>query len=159
MTSVESRAAGAIVGSFIADAATLPVHWVYNQELLASEVAKHATPEFIPNSICPFYQIPTGKNSAYGDHLYVLLKSVVENRGFNENAYKEGLKAMFGPGSAFDYERPSSGGPAQGPYLHGSMKKFLQNLAQNQENTGDTGSTDVSIFIFYCCFFQESHFR
>ncbi|XP_030836087.1 crystallin J1A [Strongylocentrotus purpuratus] len=119
----------------------LPVHWVYDQEKLAAEVSKHPTPEFLPEGICPYYKLPTGKNSAYGDHLYVLLKSVVESKGFDVGAYKAGLKAMFGPGSAYDYQRPS--GQAEGPYIHGYMKKYLANIAQDKEDTGDTGSTDT----------------
>ncbi|XP_071499977.1 crystallin J1A-like [Diadema antillarum] len=140
MSSVTSRAAGAIVGSFIADAACLPVHWMYDQDELAAAVSKYPTPEFIPEPAGPFYRLPTGKNSTYGDHLFTLLKSVVDSNGFDREAYQKGLKAMFGSGSAYDYER--SGRPVLGPWLPGTMKKFLANYEAGKENTGDTGSSD-----------------
>ena len=40
-------------------------------------------PEFYPTSQSPVYNIETGRNGAYGDQLYVTLKSVAENKGTN----------------------------------------------------------------------------
>ena len=37
--------------------------------------------EFYPKPECPFYTIPVGSNSAYGDQVYVTLKNVAENKG------------------------------------------------------------------------------
>ena len=60
-----------------------PLHWIYDQEKLRELVAKVGTPEFYPTSQSPVYNIETGRSGAYGDQLYVTLKSVAENKGQN----------------------------------------------------------------------------
>lgn len=53
--------------------------------------------EFYPTSQCPFYTIPTGDNSVYGDQLYVTLKNIAENKGTFSGKAKwctDGLSAL-----------------------------------------------------------------
>ena len=40
-------------------------------------------PEFLPVSANPYYCIPTGNQSPYGDELMVMLESLVECQGIN----------------------------------------------------------------------------
>ena len=59
-----------------------PLHWIYDQEKIRELVDKvGGKPEFYPTSQSPVYNIETGRNGAYGDQLYVTLKSVAENKG------------------------------------------------------------------------------
>ena len=59
-----------------------PLHWIYDQEKIRGLVDKvGGKPEFYPTSQSPVYNIETGRNGAYGDQLYVTLKSVAENKG------------------------------------------------------------------------------
>ncbi len=141
MSSVTSRAIGAVVGGFIADAAGLPVHWVYNQSDLNAILAKYDQPEFIPEGQCPFYKIPTGSLSGFGDQGYVLLKSLVESKGLDLDNYKAGIKAHFGPGSAYDFDR-SGDKPVKGPWINGCLKQFLVNYEEKKDKTG-ADSADV----------------
>lgn len=61
-----------------------PLHWIYDQEKIRELVDKvGGKPEFYPTSQSPVYNIETGRNGAYGDQLYVTLKSVAENKGTN----------------------------------------------------------------------------
>ena len=41
----------------------------------------HGTPEFLPVSANPYYCLPTGSQSPYGDLLMVMLESLVECKG------------------------------------------------------------------------------
>ena len=59
----------------------LPIHWVYDIAKLDEILSGHKNPEFIPKFHCPFYTLPVGSNSCYGDQAYALLTSLVENKG------------------------------------------------------------------------------
>lgn len=59
-----------------------PLHWIYDQDKVASLIQKEkGIPDFYPTSQCPFYTVPVGSNSTYGDQLYVTLKNIAENKG------------------------------------------------------------------------------
>ena len=61
--------------------AALPLHWIYNVEVLDKAVGGRSDPEFLPEPHCPFYHIATGRNSCYGHQAYVLLESLAECKG------------------------------------------------------------------------------
>ena len=58
-----------------------PLHWIYDQGKVKSLTEAEKTVEFYPKPECPFYTIPVGSNSAYGDQVYVTLKNVAESKG------------------------------------------------------------------------------
>ncbi|KXZ52342.1 hypothetical protein GPECTOR_10g975 [Gonium pectorale] len=98
-TSVKERAKAAILGGLLADAASMPLHWIYDvpkmQELLASK-SREATPEFFPEPSCPFYKHPFGALSPYGHELIPLLTSMADNGGeLDEHKYAEALHRYF----------------------------------------------------------------
>ncbi|GLC50720.1 hypothetical protein PLESTB_000412000 [Pleodorina starrii] len=97
--SIKERAKAAILGGLLADAASMPLHWIYDvpkiQELLASK-SREATPEFFPEPSCPFYKHPFGSLSPYGHELIPLLQSMADNGGeMDENKYAEALYTYF----------------------------------------------------------------
>ena len=53
---------------------------MYNDEALAKAV-EGVDPEFLPKSVNPFYTLPTGQQSPYGDELIVMLESLVACKG------------------------------------------------------------------------------
>lgn len=59
----------------------VPIHWVYNKDKLRTILKQHAVVEFLQQSYCPFYKLPSGKNSCYGDQTFCLLQSVAEKSG------------------------------------------------------------------------------
>ncbi|GLI62947.1 hypothetical protein VaNZ11_005801, partial [Volvox africanus] len=98
-SSVKERAKAAILGGLLADAASMPLHWIYDvpkiQELLAG-TSRETTPEFFPEPSCPFYKHPYGSLSPYGHELIPLLQSMAENGGeLDENKYAEALYSYF----------------------------------------------------------------
>ena len=70
-----------LTGVFVGDAATMPVHWIYNQKELrdsieSSSVLFHSPP------ICPYYTYPKGTLSPYGDESIPLINSMVSDPSF-----------------------------------------------------------------------------
>ncbi len=61
--------------------AAQPLTWNYDLNKLDTIIGKNEEIEFWTPSANPYYTIPTGKNSAYGDQAYVLLKSLVQCKG------------------------------------------------------------------------------
>ena len=59
-----------------------PIHWIYDQQSLQRAVVDSPQcPEFLPVSANPYYTLPTGSQSPYGDQLMVMLESLVECKG------------------------------------------------------------------------------
>lgn len=59
--------------------AAQPIHWVYQGMESVLEGLEH--PEFRATSANPFYSIPTGLQSPYGDQLIIMLESLVASKG------------------------------------------------------------------------------
>ena len=82
---IQQRKVASILGACVADAASRPLHWVYdmnamNKYLNEEEcgdllVDRNMEPEFYPENRSPFYSLPTGENSCYFD----ITKAVLEN--------------------------------------------------------------------------------
>jgi ADP-ribosylglycohydrolase len=74
------RLRAALLGAFVADAATMPLHWIYSPEKI-SAILQGKDPEFYEKPSSPFYQYPVGDLSPYGAEALFVLKSVVEHGG------------------------------------------------------------------------------
>ena len=61
--------------------AAQPLHWVYDGKDMQSALEGLEYPEFRPTSANPFYDIPTGLQSPYGDQLMTMLESLVASGG------------------------------------------------------------------------------
>ena len=57
-----------VIGAVVADAASLPLQWIYSDEKM-KEVVGDKSPEFWPESHCPFYSLPTGSVCCYTDEM------------------------------------------------------------------------------------------
>jgi hypothetical protein len=72
---VQQRAVAAVLGACVADAASRPLHWVYDTDKLESIIAGSDAAFFSP-SACPFYTLSTGSNSCYHDQMLVGLQAL-----------------------------------------------------------------------------------
>eukprot|EP00198_Chlamydomonas_reinhardtii_P003957 XP_001693293.1 predicted protein [Chlamydomonas reinhardtii] len=135
---LQSRAVSAVVGSSLADAAAMGVHWVYDLGIMdqyeaerraaageasMSGVGHSGHPftygcEFMEPPRSPFYAYASGRNSPYGEQTLVLLRSLAESGGLECGHYADTFEATFGPGSGFD------------GYRDVSTKGFLRNYAR-----------------------------
>jgi hypothetical protein len=98
MRSPKERAKAAVLGAFVADAASMPLHRIYDQgaieallrggETAAAQVAgspgsddggqrTKTTPcEFFSPCSCPFYTLPPGQSTPYGKEAFPILYSI-----------------------------------------------------------------------------------
>ena len=82
------RIRGAILGAAVANAASRPLHWIYDREKIESLLKTGFQPEFWPTSESPFYTLPTGAHSSYFDTTVVMLRVLGENGGtFNPSIF------------------------------------------------------------------------
>lgn len=66
LSPLEQRKVASLIGALVADAATRPTHWEYDVKVLKAKIQAQK-PEFLTASVSPFYDLPTGKQSGYGD--------------------------------------------------------------------------------------------
>ena len=156
------RLTGAVVGAAVADAACQTLHWNYDLDKLAGKLQrqnKTAAPEFYPQLEAgtedhgnPFYSLPAGKQTCYGDQSHVLLQSIVAAGGvFDAQRFADSVAAFF----AFDAagsDYPPAGAPPppkdvqlRGGWRHASVKGLLQNVAEGKTAFGVCGSADEQV--------------
>lgn len=88
--SQRDRAKAAIVGAFVADAATMGLHWIYDQTKVDALVAfRRDVPAFFEPPSSPAYKYQSGSLSIYGHGLMPVLRSVVEHHGLNSELLEE----------------------------------------------------------------------
>ncbi|KAI8465601.1 MAG: ADP-ribosylation/Crystallin J1 [Monoraphidium minutum] len=118
---VRARAKAAVLGGIVADAATMPLHWIYDvpkmNQLLADAGRSPAAPEFFPTPSCPFYNLETpgqgqpaaavnhglGDNSPYGEELFPLASTLAAGGagGLDEGAYARAFVEFFEAGPSY----------------------------------------------------------
>ena len=88
----KERARAAIIGGFIADAATMGLHLIYDQAAIENLVKERIKinqtiegPEFFDPPASAFYDYSTGRQSPYGDEIMPLLQSVSQKGYFDTN--------------------------------------------------------------------------
>lgn len=129
LDTVKARAKAAVLGAIVADAATMPLHWIYDIEkmntLLADAGRSAANPEFYPTPSCPFYnqdpavpQHVLGGNSPYGEELLPLARSLEAKGGLDPDAYGDAMVEFF------------SGGPS---YRNASVRKMLEHAGEGKK--------------------------
>ena len=132
LTTVQRRAAAAILGSFVADAATTGVHWIYDMAELQQRLGPHSsTPEFHEPPACPYYEYPCGALSPYGDEALVLLRCMCANDG-NE------LEPVEFAGALFDWAKEYRKG---GGFIDHATQGFLTNMLADK-SWPDCGAED-----------------
>ncbi|KAL6468390.1 hypothetical protein MHYP_G00240670 [Metynnis hypsauchen] len=146
------RAIGAIIGSAVADAAAQPMHWVYDLQKLSQYLDQNPEPEFRPESVNPFYRRETGRQSCYGDQAFVLLESLSECGGLDEEDLKRRMYKFFGPGSEYDTPvndpyrdegAPRPQLPIEGPWRQASLKSFIRNVDSGKTEPGCVSDTQM----------------
>lgn len=142
----QQRAAHALLGSVVADAATRPLHWLYD----ADKVREHAAADnggdvaFLPESRSPFYSVPTGQHSPYGDTTLAMVRSLSRTGGkFSRSDFIASLVETFGEGTpyatslaareAYKHYDPVTKrqwrDPVPGPWVQASTIEFLRGVA------------------------------
>ena len=69
-----------LLGATVADAATRPLHWVYDPKKLRNYIKGKKEIVFLKKSKSPFYSIKTGKVSGYNDVGQVMFKTLISTK-------------------------------------------------------------------------------
>ncbi|RYH13652.1 ADP-ribosylglycohydrolase family protein [archaeon] len=84
LNDVQKRASAMLKASVISDAASMPLHWIYNQSVIAEKLGSQSevNAAFFPTPSCPFYNYPAGVLSPYGDESLPLMHSIASQGDF-----------------------------------------------------------------------------
>ena len=106
-----TRLLGCVLGGAVADAASMPLHWVYDTDKLRVLVGEtHTDAAFLSPPANAFYVYAHGRNSPYGEQQLLLLQSIAERKGFSAHAYCALAFARLGDPEYDGYRDGSSKG-------------------------------------------------
>ena len=72
------------LGATVADAATRPLHWVYDPKKLKKYIKGKKEIAFLKKNRSPFYNIKTGKVSGYNDIGQVMFQTLISSKKKSE---------------------------------------------------------------------------
>ncbi len=104
-----NRARNMITGALVADAATMGLHWVYDQDhirTLAPDAPEFRTPQAQDYAGVPGYFAHGGRESGaqsqYGEQVLVMLRSLISTDGvFEPRHFQSSFSAHFGYGGSY----------------------------------------------------------
>lgn len=142
------RRISAVIGAVVADAASLPLEWIYKDETMR-EIVGDKEPEFWPESKCPFYTLPTGSLSCYGDELVTSLTTLAASQDIvrvDLAKLQESIQTKFGaPDSPYQLalaKRADKVYPVPGPWINVGVIKSLANMAAGTSPPGSDTCED-----------------
>ena len=89
LPATRARRVAAFVAAFVADAAAMPLHWIYDTDAIASILAdagREDRPEFLPTSHAPFYDYPVGRGTPFGEQMIVYARSLAAKQKVDAHA-------------------------------------------------------------------------
>jgi len=126
---MNEKARAMVLASFVADALSLGVHWIYNTSVIdkkwgrVENYIKPERPTYHPNK-------DLGEFTHYGDQAMVLLESVAASSGFSLNHFAQSWQDFF---KSYD------------GYFDSATKETLENLAAGKETAeAGSGSDDLA---------------
>ena len=125
---MKQKVKDAVMASFIADALSLGVHWVYDAAAIKDRYGRLET--MVAPELAPYHSAKEkGRFTHYGDQALVLLESVVAAKGFDLNHFSTAWQALFK-----DYTG----------YVDGATQETLKNIeADASVNPSGSVSTDL----------------
>jgi hypothetical protein len=156
------RRISALIGAVVADSASLPLEWIYKDADM-KDIVGDKNPEFWAESKCPFYTVPTGNLSCYGDEVATCLASLAAKEGKLElGAVQEAIIDKFGsPGSPYQValaKRANKVYPVPGPWINGGVIKSLANMTDDLTPPGSADCQDndglavsLPVFLLQLC--------
>jgi len=143
-----NKKVAAILGAIVADAASLPLEWIYKDDKM-KEIVGDSNPEFWKECHVPFYTVPLGVSSCYGDETRMGLKALAGSAGQpNLDSTSQELCTHFGaPDSPYQValaKRADKKYPVPGPWINGGVIQFLKNkeAGTNPPGSGDCEDND-----------------
>ena len=123
------RAEAALLGSFVADAAAMPLHWDYDASNIKRLVGDGDAGFYDPPENI-WYNGVKGGGTPYGQQAMAYLRVGASTGGFAPADIETAYYAIYGPGCP---------GPTGGVYLDASTKEFVANVAQGKHYPNSGG--------------------
>tara|TARA_B110000438_G_scaffold302233_1_gene359318 strand:- start:516 stop:1487 length:972 start_codon:yes stop_codon:yes gene_type:complete len=133
------------LGATVADAASRPLHWVYDQKKLKSYIHNKKDFTFLKKNKSPFYSIKTGYVSGYNDVGQVMFETITLGKKNIEKRFRKNLRKHFGPGSQYwkNFKARSKyrkikdwRGIIKGPWIHQNIIDTVRNIKIKKKVTG-----------------------
>lgn len=106
---IQTRARNLVLGALVADAATMGLHWLYDQDRIRAVAP--LSPEFTGPDPSHFEGFPaffahggraSGEQSQYGEQVLVMARALVANEGrYEQSVYADHFRAHFGYGGKY----------------------------------------------------------
>lgn len=156
---LKKRAVSAVIGAAVGDAASRPMHWLYDRKTL-EEIVGVKDPAFWPESVSPFYTLPTGRRSCYNEVAYAMLRALpTDNKVlFDSGEYLSSLADFFGAESeyaiafkkrqeAYDPSKKlEERKPIEGPWQHQAVTVLMGHLDKGEDITGNPSLPETDGF-------------
>ena len=134
------------LGATVADAATRPLHWVYDPKKLKKYIKGKKEIAFLKKNRSPFYNIKTGNVSGYNDVGQVMFRTLLSSKSDVLKNFKKNVIKNFGPGSGYwknlklrkKYKKVKWKKPMNGPWIHQNILETIQNIKSKKNITGGT---------------------
>ena len=133
------------LGATVADAASRPLHWVYNQKKLSIYIKGKKDFSFLKKNKSPFYVIKTGRVSGYNEIGQVMFNTLLEGHKNIESRFKKNILKDFGPGSKYwknlklrsKYKKVKDWrGIIKGPWIHQNIIETVNNIKLKKKISG-----------------------
>jgi len=140
------RKISCVLGAVVADAASLPLEWIYKDATM-TEIVGDKNPEFWPESHCPFYTLPTGSISCYTDEMLTSLETLANNNAdLDISKLTAAVETKFGsPDSPYQValaKRAEKVYPVPGPWINGGVIQSLANMKAGTKPPGSMSCED-----------------
>lgn len=146
-----------LLGGIVADAAARPLHWIYSNKKLKSYIKGKKDIAFFKKNKCPFYSVPLGRNSGYGDMAIVMFQTIITSKKKSEilDNFKKNIVNFFGPRSNYwknlkerkKYKKIKWKHALRGEWLHQNTLETIQNIKAKKVVTGGTKVTETDGFL------------
>jgi hypothetical protein len=146
-----------LLGGIVADAASRTLHWIYSDNKLKSYIKGKKDIAFFKENKCPFYSVPLGRNSGYGDMAMVMFQTIITSKKKSEilDNFKKNIVRFFGPGSNYwknlkerkKYKKIKWKRALKGEWLHQNTLETIQNIKAKKRVTGGTKVTETDGFL------------
>ena len=137
------RRTAALLGGFVADAAAMPLHWIYDTSLIADilrNTSRSATPEFLPHSYVQYYDYAPGLWTPFGEQMEVYARSLARKQRVDPVDIAAAYEAY--------YSAPANTSRSFRSYYDNATKGFLENVRAGRTfphtGNGDTETNAVA---------------
>lgn len=125
---------GAVTGGTIADAAAMPLHWIYDTGIITKKV-KGGDPAFYSPPSSPFYHYPEGENTPYGQQNRMYLATLATSPPkphVNATLMQDAYWSFYGAKDGACHDKQIPVVHKTGCYWDGSTKGFVANYQKGQ---------------------------